>query len=384
MLPVLATDWTVAPDNKSITFNLRKGVKFHDGTDFNAQAVKWNMERMMATKRSEVSQWDSIEVTGDYSIRLNLKTFQNTVLNGLEGTAGAMVSPTAAQKNGLDWIKLNPVGTGPYKFKSFSRDVSLEYTRFDDYWGGKPYLDGTQFIYISDATTARFAFQSGVADVVSTMTDSVTADLIKQGNKMEKRPGAMMQLIPDSKHTTSPFADLKVRQAISYAIDRQGLANTLGYGLWEVVNQPAIANHFGHIDNSPYTYDVAKAKQLMKESGYPNGFKTTIISSSTFVRDPLVAIQAQLAAIGINAELRLVEFAAWNDYVSKGWDNALLWVTLGATDTNYAAFLDRYYGAKSIRYPVMAKPAGLTELITKLWPRPIMPRKRDFASRPLK
>jgi peptide/nickel transport system substrate-binding protein len=384
MQGVLATDWTVAPDNKSITFNLRKGIKFHDGTDFNAQAAKWNLDRVKATTRSEVAQWDSIEVTGDYAIRLNLKSFQNTILNGLEGSAGAMVSPTAAQKNGIDWIRLNPVGTGPYKFKSFSRDVSLEFSRFDDYWGGKPYLDGVQFIYIADGTTAQLAFQSGVADIVSTMTDSVTADLLKRGFKYEKRPGAMMNLIPDSKHTTSPFADLKVRQAISYAIDRQGLANTLGYGLWEVVNQPAIASHFGRIDNSPYTYDVAKAKQLMKESGYPNGFKASIISANTFARDPLVAIQAQLAAIGVNLELKIVEFAAWNDLVSKGWDNALLWVTQGATDTNYVAFLDRYYGAKSIRYTVMAKPAGLTDLIDKALATPDYATEKSLCQQAVK
>ena len=143
------------------------------------------------------------------------------------------------------------------------------------------------------------------------------------------------------------------------------MANTLGYGLWEVVNQPASAAQFGRIDNSPYTYDLAKAKQLMKDSGYPNGFKTSIIASNTYVRDPLVAIQAQLAAIGITAELKIVEFAAYNNYVNQGWDNALLWATQGATDTNYVAFLDRYYAANAVRYPVLAKPAGSGDIISK-------------------
>jgi peptide/nickel transport system substrate-binding protein len=375
MQGILASDWTIAQDGKSITFNLGKGIKFQDGTDFNAQAAKWNLDRIMAANRTEAAQWNSVEVTGDYAIRLNLKSFQNTVLNGLEGTAGCMVSPAAAQKNGLEWIKLNPVGTGPYKFKSFSRDVSLEYSRFDDYWGGKPYLDGIQFTYIADGTTAKMSFQTGAADIISTKTDSVTADLVKQGYKLEKRPASMMLLIPDSKHANSPLADVKVRQAINYGFDRQGLANTLGYGLWEVVNQPAVAGQFGHVDNCPYTYDVTKAKQLMKESNYPNGFKTTFISSTTVVKDPLVAIQAQLADIGITAELKMVEYAAWNDLVAKGWDtNALLWASQGATDTNYVAFLDRYYGAKSNRYPVMARPAGLTELIDKALATP------DYAS----
>ncbi len=364
---VLATSWAVAADGKSITFNLRKGVKFHDGTDFNAAAVKWNLDRYYAVfqKVSPTSQWNGIDVVDDYTVRINLKTFQNDIMNGLEASAGMMVSPTAAQKTGIDGMKLNPVGTGPYAYKAFSRDVSLEYARFDGYWGGKPYLDGIKFIYVADGTTAQLAFQSGVSDVVSTTTDAVTADLIKKGYILEKRPGPMMNLIPDSKHATSPFADIKVRQAISYALDRQGMANTLGYGLWEVVNQPNAAYQFGHIANVPYTYDVAKAKQLIKDSGYPNGFKTSIIAANTFSKDPLVAIQAQLQAIGIVADLRIVEFSAWNDYVNKGWDNALLWATQGATQTNYISFLKLYYAADATRYPVLAKPAALGDLIVK-------------------
>jgi peptide/nickel transport system substrate-binding protein len=364
---VLATEWTIAPDGKSITFKLRKGVKFHDGTDFNAQAAKWNMDRYYEVFKttSGINQWNGIEILDDYTIKLNLKSFLNTLLNGLDGSAGMMVSPTAFQKNGADWAKLNPVGTGPYMLKSFSRDVSVEYVRFDGYWRGKPFLDGIRFLTVVDPTTARLLFQSGGADVVSVSSDAITNDLIKAGFVLEKRPGPMMNLIPDSKHATSPFADIKVRQAISYAIDRKGIANTLGYGLWEVVNQPAAAYQFGHIDNVPYTYDVAKAKQLIKESGYPNGFKTSIIASTSFSRDPLVAIQAQLAAIGITAELRMVEMAAWNEFVNKGWDNSLLWATQGATQTNYVSFLSLYYAGNATRYPVLAKPAGLDDLINK-------------------
>ena len=189
-------------------------------------------------------------------------------------------------------------------------------------WGGKPFLDGIKFFTIVDATTSQVFFQSGGAEVVLSPNDSVTNDLIKKGYTLEKRPGSLMALIPDSKHPTSPFADLKVRQAISYAIDRKGIANTLGYGLWEVANQPAAAYQFGHIDNVPYTYDVAKAKQLMKDSGFPNGIKTSVIASTSFGRDALVAIQSQLAAIGITMEIKMVEMAAWNEYVNKGWETS--------------------------------------------------------------
>jgi peptide/nickel transport system substrate-binding protein len=383
---VLATDWTIAPDNKFITFKLRKGVKFQDGTDFNAQAVKWNMDRYYEAYKtvSPINQWNGIDIVDDYTVKLNIKTFMNTIVGGLDGNAGMMISPAAFQKNGADWVKLNPVGTGPYMLKSFSRDVSCEFTRYDGYWQGKPYMDGIKFFTVVDPTTAQLFFQSGGSDIVSVSSDAITNSLIKRGYLLEKRPGPMMNLVPDSKHATSPFSNLKVRQAISYAIDRQGIANTLGYGLWEVVNQPAAAYQFGHIDNVPYTYDVAKAKQLMKDAGYPNGFKTSIIASTSFSRDPLVAIQAQLAAIGVTVELKMVEMAAWNEYVNKGWDNSLVWATQGATFTNYVSFLNQYYASNATRYPVLARPAGLDDLITKAMATPDYNTEKDLCQQAVK
>ncbi len=383
---VLATDWKIAADGKSITLFLRKGVKFHDGTDFNAQAVKWNMDRYyQAFKNSSpTNQWNGIEVIDDYTVKLNLKSFMNTVINGLDGNAGMMISPTAYQKNGAEWVKTNSCGTGSYMFKSFSRDVKTEYTRFNDYWGGKPYLDGLQLLPIADATTAQLFFQSGGCEVAGISSDIIVNDLVKKGYLLERRPGAMPVLIPDSKHTSSPFSNLKVRQAIMYAIDRQGICNTLGYGLWEPAYQPAAAYQFGHIDNVPYTYDVAKAKQLMKDAGYPNGFKTSIISSSTFSKDALIAVQAQLAAIGITVELKMVEFAAWNDYVNKGWDNALLYGLQGATFTNYVSHLTQYFSSTAVRYPVMARPDGLDDLINKALATPDYNTEKDLCQQAVK
>jgi peptide/nickel transport system substrate-binding protein len=364
--PVLATSWTVAQDGKSITFNLRKGVKFHDGTDFNADAAKWNLDRYMAANPGNVPLWTGIDKVDDYTIKLNLKSFQNTLLNGLEGTAGMMVSPTAAQKNGIDWMKTNEAGTGPFKLSGFSRDVSQDYVRFDDYWGGKAYLDGVKFNVIKDSNTARMALESGGADVFLSQTDAITADLVKKGYILENRPGPMMSVMPDSKHDTSPFAKLAVRQALSYAIDREGMAKTLGYGYWETVTQSAAAYQFGHIDNSqvPYKYDPAKAKQLLASAGFPNGFTTSIIGSNTFGKDPILALQGNFKDVGITLNINMVESASWNNSVNKGWDG-LLWGALGATDTNYSAFLERYFAATASRFPVLAKPNDLGDLITK-------------------
>lgn len=364
---VLAEDWKIAQDGKSITFTLRKGVKFHDGTDFNAKAAKWNLDVALAKGTGIAAKWTSIDVVDDYSIRLNLKEYQNTQLTGLESSYGMMISPTAVEKNGVEWAKYHPVGTGPFKFKNFVRDTSLEYERFDAYWGGRPYLDGIKFIYIVDPVTAQMAFEAGQGDILQVQESGVSnvPDLMAKGYTAEKRPGAMMVLIPESANRDSVFADKRVREAIEYAIDRESIAKTLGYGLWDPVNQPTAIHHFGRIDTKGRPYNPSKAKQLLAEAGYPNGFKTTIISASTFSKDPLVSIQSLLGDVGIDVKLDIASFPKWNDYVYKGWNNALLYVTQGATDTNYCAFLERYYSAEATRYPSLAHPPGLNDLVNR-------------------
>jgi ABC-type transport system substrate-binding protein len=165
--PHLATGWKVADDKKSITFNLRKGVKFHDGTDFNAQAVKWGFELFMKTKRSELQSVESMEVIDDHTLRLNLKYFDNLLLTNLCYLAGPIASPTAGEKMGKDAFCLRPVGTGPFKIKSVERDVLIRYEKFDGYWQkGKPYLDAIEISMVKDPMTAIAAYKSSKAHLL--------------------------------------------------------------------------------------------------------------------------------------------------------------------------------------------------------------------------
>ncbi len=130
--PWLATGWEWSPSGKSVTLALRKGVKFHDGTDFNAEAVKWNLERQKAARRLRLVR--SVEVVDEYTVRLNLFRFNNTFLTSLALPDGMMVSPTAIKKNGAEWAFTHMVATGPFKLSGFQRGVSMKFTRFDDYW----------------------------------------------------------------------------------------------------------------------------------------------------------------------------------------------------------------------------------------------------------
>jgi peptide/nickel transport system substrate-binding protein len=367
ILPKLALSWDIPADKSSITFKLRQGVKFHDGTPFNAQAAKWNLQLFKDRGTGSPADWTSIDVIDDYTIRISLKSFKNTQLSNM--TYG-MVSPDAVQKNGADWAVTHPVGTGPFKFKSFVPNTSMEFERNTDYWGDKANVDGIKFIYIVDATTAAMAFKGGDALVWESADAKTAYDMLKLGGyKEETRRGPLMNLIPDSKNPESPWSKLEVRQALEYAIDKQALVDTLGFGTWQAVNQPDVPEQFGYVANlaNARNYDPAKAKDLLTKAGYPNGFQSTIITSSALPKDPLVAIQDYLAAVNIKVTIDVQSPAKWADTRASGWKNSLFYVTHGATDYNYCAYLERYYTpTSSFAYPPLAYPDGWVDLITKM------------------
>lgn len=356
ILPKLALSWDIAPDKSSITFHLRQGVKFHDGTPFNAQAAKWNLDLFHARGTGSPADWSSVEALDEYTVRINLKSFKNTQLSNM--TYG-MISPTAYEKNGADWAATNPVGTGPFKFKAFVPNTSLEYERFDEYWGDKAKVDGIKYIYIVDATTAAMAYEAGDA-LVWEGADAKTAYRLMQGEGYQRltRRGPIMNLIPDSINPDSPFYKKEVREAVEYAIDREAIVDAYGYGAWEAVYQPNVPEQFGYVPDLPKReYNPEKARELLAKAGYPNGFQTTIITSSALAQDPLVAIQDYLNDVGIKVTIDVQAPAKWAETRTTGWHNGLFYVTHGATDYNYCAYLERYlmptsgYAGKSIGYP---------------------------------
>jgi peptide/nickel transport system substrate-binding protein len=302
--PCLAESYKVADDLKSITFSLRKGVKFHDGSDFNAQVAKWNLDNTIAKKSQPY--WVSVDIIDDYTIRLNLNSWSNTILTGMEAPS-LMVSQAAFQKNGMDWMRANPVGTGPFKFVSFQRDVSYETVKNPNYWiTGKPYLDGVKILYVADPLTQKAAMQAGEADAIQIEPGKMASDLKALGLEEHVKVMSTFSLLPDTAHPDSPFANQKVREAVEYAIDREAIAKAFSYGFWPAPYQipppgdPAYDPNF----SLARKYNVDKAKQLLTEAGYPNGFSATLSVIPVGIdRNIPVAIQTNLAAIGIKLAL---------------------------------------------------------------------------------
>jgi peptide/nickel transport system substrate-binding protein len=356
--PNIATTGTVAPDLKSITFSLRKGVKFHDGSDWNAISAKWNFDILINAKTSEWAKASSAEIVDDYTVKVNLSSYTNNILSSMGGTY--MVSKAAYDSHGggkdaQTWMRSNPVGTGPFKLASYQPNVSVKGTRFDGYWQtGKPYLDAVEIYLVSDPMTRAQSLQAKEMDVDAGNVSKIEADLKAQGYQVFISYLSISCLVPDSAASTSPLSNLKVRQAIDYAIDRDAIVKSLGFGFTSPLFQFAIPGSSVYIaDLVPRTYNQDKAKQLLAEAGFPIGFKTKILgSTSTTNKDAMTAVQNYLSKIGITADLNMIDHATYTDQVRKGWEGYAAASKLVSANMNFAFSVSFMPPAQ----PSMAKP----------------------------
>jgi len=366
--PCLATKWEIANDLSSITLTLRKGVKFHDGSDFNAAVAKWNIDMMVTNKVS--SDWTNIstvDIIDEYTIKINVIKYQNTILNTL--SSHNVISKEAYDKLGKEGLRWNPVGTGPFKFVSFQRDVVIKFARFDNYWrkdaqgNALPYLDGIEMYFVTDPVTMSAAFEAGDYDAFGGDLSSVQYDLQQKGYPIIKCFSGTYTLMPDSKNADSPWNKLKVRLALDYAINRDNLVNARGFGFWQTTYQyanPETANYIKNLTNR--SYDLEKAKQLMAEAGYPNGFSTAIYADAASTdKDAITAIQAAMAKINIQADLQLLDFASYGNYRSKGWNNGVLAAVCGFMANLNSAF-GMYWAKTAMFFPSIDKSDDLQNL----------------------
>jgi len=364
--PLLATGWELAPDKSSYTFHLRKGVKFHDGTPFNAEAAKWNLDNVLESPLPVLKSVKTIDVVDDYTIRLNLSEWTNLLLQELAvDPSCGMVSPTAVEKNCVEWAKTNPVGTGPFKFKEHKRGISVAFDRFDDYWGGAPYLDGTEIIVIPDAMTALASLKAGEIQVLLGV-DPTTADQLKAEGQFEvKSTEGLHQIgIFNTKDPNCIWSDKRVRQALEYAVDKETITESLGHGIIHPVYD-VIYGAPECPDKVIRKYDPDKARELLAAAGYPNGFKTTLIGPVFANRDFPTAIQAYLAKVGIELKLEFVERATFMGYRFEGGldDNWLMEPEPGGGNILYST--NNILASTSRNYPSTARTPGFDELINK-------------------
>ena len=368
--PWLATSWKLDPDALTMIIHLRKGVTFHDGTPFNAEAVKFNLDRFRQSSRSEIADVASIDVVDEYTVKLNLSVWNSTLEGAVLYFAGYMVSPTAFNAHSKEWAEKNPIGTGPYKFVSWERDVAIKFEKNPNYWQkGKPYLDAIEFVIIADEMVRMASLQRHEVDILEKAYAKDVATL-KANDKLALMPYTtaigMYALVPDDGNPKSPFANFKVRQAVAHAVDSQAMVDNILMGLGMVATQYADPANYGYNpDVKGYAYDVAKAKQLMAEAGYADGFTCTLLAKADPTQEKVItAVQGYLSKIGITGKIDLLTAARFSEVSGTGgWTNALNFIG-GRGGPDYSLLIPRYFGPKA--YEAWTKtimhPEGLNDL----------------------
>jgi len=386
IIPQLASGFTWSNNNLTLTMPLRKGIKFSDGTDFNADAALWNINRRIAAGIQGTLNIASVKKLDDYQIQINLKTYQNTWFESFGGagngaTLGIMISPTAYQTLGEEKLNWNPVGigTGPFKFKSYDGGTMLELVRNEGYWGPKPHLDGITWKFITDPVTAELSFEKGEADMIWEIGGpaQLLHNLVPKGYKnVDLSPGLAWVLVPSSGNPNSPWAKQQVREAAEYAIDKKGITDTVLYGYATPLTQICISNQLPYDPSyQGRGYDPAKARQLLTAAGYPNGFKTNLYIAEQINGNYMPAIQANLKAVGIDATLQVVSTGKWIEMETNGWDEGLDMSPQGAGP--FGQFIMRYWirptqpnWSSGLYWKTMYRPPELDDLINKYLAEP--------------
>lgn len=333
-VPALAESWDIK--GKEVTFKLRKGVKFHDGTDWNAKAALWNLEQEATNKKSVAlvitDQVDpkGFQVIDDYTLKVTLLYPSASFLAGIADNRvhSLMISPTALEKLGEDKYQDAPVGTGPFQFVEWKRNNQLTLKKNPNYWrmgaDGQPlpYLDGITYRTIIDDSVRLLELKSGNIELLE-FIQGKDVPSIKSNPEL-----AYIESTATGLHRDFFFnaqndiwgKNLKLRQAAMYAIDHEALAKTLGQGIGVPAKYLPMPGAVGYDEKVPYYWlDVAKAKSLLAEAGYAGGIDLDITAHSREVdQRQAQMLQQMFTNIGIRVNLTVVERLAWGKRVREG------------------------------------------------------------------
>ncbi|HSW59099.1 MAG TPA: ABC transporter substrate-binding protein [Dehalococcoidales bacterium] len=370
--PWLAKGWEVDPNGKFITLFLEEGIKFHDGTDFDAAAVKYNLDGRRERAPGDVPGLLSIDVINRYTVRLNTSTFNIALFNSLYQSVGLMASPTQLAKGEAASLH-HPVGTGPFKFVEVKRDSFTKFVRNENYWiKGLPYLDEVHMVVFPDTATYLAAFRAGEVHLGSVGAKDAF-DLSKLGFPTVTKVTAIVGYAGDSANPQSPFSRLEVRQALDYAIDREAIAEALGYGYNFALTQYAPRMSLGWDPKISRPYDPAKAKQLLAKGGFPSGFRTRLIIPTGWGNtDEAALTQAYLRDVGIMADVVVVDQAPYLDNRQKsGWNNSLIYISHSSWHPHTGVAINRLWGERVVDFISTARPAGFHNLLNMSLTAPI-------------
>ena len=345
--PHLCESFTEDPDKLTMTCVLKKGIKFHDGSELNAEVAKWNYQLGIDGKKLQFADAiKSIDIVDPYTYVINLTRWDNQLVHSFGWVP--MFSKAAFEANGGEaWAMDHCVGTGPMVMKEFVRDQSITWEKFPDYWQKPlPNLDGIDYKIIPDATTASALMQAGQADIWQN-ADAQAQDEMKSKGFTDQSGWAafLYHLMPNTIDPASPLNKQPVREAVEYALDKEAICKAVGYGIYKPIYEVAPEGEWGAGSAKvKRAYDPAKAKQLLTDAGYPNGCPLDLLAIAETGGRSVVgeAAKGYLDDAGFQINLDIADPGRFYGSVfGTGWKDLAL--MFSGTDPNYLISSNRWW-----------------------------------------
>ena len=319
----LAESWEISEDGLTYTFKLRDGVTFHDGTTMDGEDVKFSLDRASAedsvnAQKALFTAIDTVEVVDPLTVKVTLSEPNGLFLFNMAWGDAVIVAPES-----IDDIKSTPIGTGAFKFVSWSQGDSIQIEKYADYWGEPAMLDSATFKFISDPTAAFAAMMAEDIDAFAGFPAPENLPQFEADARFQVLVGSTEgETILAMNNKRPPFDNVKVREAVVHAINRQSVIDGAMFGLGTPIGTHFAPHNPDYVDLTGISeYDPAKAKALLEEAGMADGFETTLhLPPPSYARRGGEIIAAQLAEVGITAEIINVEWAQWLETVFRGKD----------------------------------------------------------------
>nr|WP_244340618.1 glutathione ABC transporter substrate-binding protein [Thermus thermophilus] len=318
IVPHLAESYAFSDGGRTLTLRLRRGIVFHDGTPFNAEAVKFNLERFVSRELASpfaflLSELERVEVVDPYTVRLRLKNPFAPILAHLTHSSTAIQSPTAIQRLGAQY-RDNPVGTGPYRFQAWQKGQFVDLVRNENYWGEKPSIPQVRFIPVPEGTTRVALVETGQAHVAVRIPPQDIPRLQANPAVEVVRTPSLRTIYIYFNTQRPPFNDVRVRQAFNHAVNKEEILQFVLGGIGRISDAPIAPGIFGYTSVGRYEYNPQRAQELLRQAGVSTPLRITLhCPTGRYFQDIQVceAIQGQLRRIGVEATIQTLEWGAY-------------------------------------------------------------------------
>ena len=345
LVPAVASDVEISEDGLTYTFEVREGVKFHNGNTVTAEDIKYSVDKFAdieggAPSIAAFSNITAVEIVDESHVAIKLAQADSDFLTMLATIEAAIIPADNADPD------TNAIGTGPYMYASRSPLENVKMERFDEYWGEAAHIENVTFKICSNADTIAMELNGGSIDMFSRLTTAQLAEVDMEKFQVLEGTMNLVQALYLN-NDFEPFSDVRVRQALCHAVDRQAVLDFVTDGKGTIIGTsmiPAFGKYYDASLAEMYPYDVQKAQELLKEAGYENGFTFSITVPSNYQQhvDTAQVIAEQLKAVNVTAEIQLVD---WNTWLSETYTNRNYEATVIGVDApqlTATAFLDRF------------------------------------------